>query len=145
MFSSDHHEFCRRHGCALSISLAFSFHLFHKTVSFLWFPYWCAVRIQLLKLRHVHSCSRAELYLTPVLLSNYFYKTQRNLLMSLQGNQRATFHLHIPVVHLLVVVLRNLQAPAEITRTLIIMTLRFSATLYYSLAHTWYLRFIETH
>lgn len=42
--------------------------------------------------------------------------------MLLQGNQRGTFHLHIPAVHLLVVVLRNVQAPAEITRILIIMT-----------------------
>lgn len=43
--------------------------------------------------------------------------------MLLQGNQRGTFHLHIPDDHLLVVVLRNVQAPAEITSTLIIMTL----------------------
>lgn len=88
-----------------------------------------------MKLRHVLSCSRTEPYLTSALLCNYFYKTQRNMLMLLQGNQRGFFHLHIPVVHLLVVVLRNLQAPAEITRTLIIMTLQFSAALHYSLAH----------
>lgn len=54
--------------------------------------------------------------------------------MLLQGNQRGTFHPRIPVIHLLVVVLRNVQAPAEITRILIIVTLWFNATLHYSLA-----------
>lgn len=51
--------------------------------------------------------------------------------MLIQGNQRRTFHSPIPTTDLLVVVLRNVQAPAEITRTLIIMTLRFSITLHY--------------
>lgn len=41
--------------------------------------------------------------------------------MLLQSNQRGTFHLSIPVVYVLVVVLRKVQAPAEITRLLIIM------------------------
>lgn len=49
--------------------------------------------------------------------------------MMLQGNQRGSFHLHIPAVQFLVVVLRNVQAPAEIAGTLIIMTLQFNATL----------------
>jgi len=55
--------------------------------------------------------------------------------MILLGNQRGSFNLHIPAVQLLVAVLRNVQAPAEITRTLIIVTLQFSATRQNSLAH----------
>lgn len=140
MFSSDHHESFRRHSCnCLHFSCSLSPPLLLDCVNFLRFLYRCVVRVSLLKLRHVlpkkHSHSRIVLCLTLAPLRNYLYNTQRIVLTILQSNQRESFHLHIPDVHLLVVVLRNVQAPAEITKTLIIMTLQFSATLHYSLAN----------
>lgn len=53
--------------------------------------------------------------------------------MILQSNQKRSFHLHIPDVHLSVAVLKNIQAPAKITRTLITMTLPFSTTYFFAL------------
>lgn len=54
--------------------------------------------------------------------------------MLLQGNQNGTFHLYIPAFQF-VVVLRYVQAPAEITKILIIMTSWFSAKLHHFLEH----------